>query len=159
VLLSTYTFALSFSSSLCRLSALLLPRLHLESAFKSHPTAPTASLLSLNTPSSRCASRRAEPSLIHAYLTILLSRSCATRCLNAQLLRMMRLARLPWWQPQVPMATGQGISIRASAPYKEEDFDAHYEDPFECLNWCHSPRFMKPLASARARRSWVYRYG
>ena len=42
---------------------------------------------------------------------------------------------------------------------EEEGFDAYLEDTFEGLDWSRLPRYMKPLASARARRSWVYRYG
>jgi hypothetical protein len=36
---------------------------------------------------------------------------------------------------------------------KEEGFDAHLEDTFEGLDWSRLPPYMKPLASARARRS------
>jgi hypothetical protein len=42
---------------------------------------------------------------------------------------------------------------------EEEGFDAHLEDTFEGIDWSRLQRYMKPLASARARRSWVYRYG
>jgi hypothetical protein len=55
VSLFSYTFVLSFLSSLCRLSVLLPPLLHQESALKLPPKASTASLLSSKTPSSRSA--------------------------------------------------------------------------------------------------------
>jgi hypothetical protein len=42
---------------------------------------------------------------------------------------------------------------------EKEGFDVHLEDTFEGLDWSRLPRYIKPLASARARRSWVYRYG
>jgi hypothetical protein len=42
---------------------------------------------------------------------------------------------------------------------EKESFDVHLEDTFEGLDWSCLPRYIKPLASAQARRSWVYRYG
>jgi hypothetical protein len=42
---------------------------------------------------------------------------------------------------------------------EEEGFDAHLEETFEGINWSRFQRYMAPLASAQARRSWVYRYG
>jgi hypothetical protein len=42
---------------------------------------------------------------------------------------------------------------------EKEGFNAHLEYNFEGINWSRVPRYIYPLASARARRSWVYRYG
>jgi hypothetical protein len=36
---------------------------------------------------------------------------------------------------------------------QEEGFNAHLKDTFKGINWSCLQRYMKPLASARARRS------
>jgi hypothetical protein len=41
----------------------------------------------------------------------------------------------------------------------DEGFDTHLEDDFEGIDWTRLPQYMKPLASVRTRRSWIYRYG
>jgi hypothetical protein len=41
----------------------------------------------------------------------------------------------------------------------DEGFDTHLEDDFEGIDWTRLPQYMKPLASVRTKRSWVYRYG
>jgi len=40
-----------------------------------------------------------------------------------------------------------------------EGFNASLEDDFEGINWARLPRYMKPLASVRTKRSWVFQYG
>ena len=41
----------------------------------------------------------------------------------------------------------------------DEGFDAHLEDSFNGIDWTCLPQYMKPLASQRHRKSWIYRYG
>jgi len=41
----------------------------------------------------------------------------------------------------------------------DEGFDTHLENEFEGIDWTCLPQYMKPLASVRTKRSWVYRYG
>jgi hypothetical protein len=41
----------------------------------------------------------------------------------------------------------------------DECFDTHLEDDFEGIDWTRLPQYMKPLASVRTKRSWIYRYG
>jgi hypothetical protein len=38
-------------------------------------------------------------------------------------------------------------------------FDEHLEDGFEGLDWARLPQYMKPMASQRQKKSWIYRYG
>jgi hypothetical protein len=41
----------------------------------------------------------------------------------------------------------------------DKGFDAHLEDNFKGIDWARLPQYMRPLASVRTKRSWVYCYG
>ncbi|KAF1839328.1 hypothetical protein BDW02DRAFT_563868 [Decorospora gaudefroyi] len=42
---------------------------------------------------------------------------------------------------------------------EDDGFDAHLEDNFNDIEWSRLSGHVKPLASSRARRSWIYRHG
>jgi hypothetical protein len=57
-----------------------------------------------------------------------------------------------------------GVSLRRVSRHVgtdviDEGFDTHLKDGFEGIDWTRLPQYMKPLASVRTKRSWVYRYG
>jgi hypothetical protein len=42
---------------------------------------------------------------------------------------------------------------------EDDGFDTQLEDNFDDTEWSRLSGYIKPLASSRARRSWVYRHG
>ncbi|KAF7449964.1 hypothetical protein A1F94_013213 [Pyrenophora tritici-repentis] len=47
---------------------------------------------------------------------------------------------------------------KAADEATDKGFDAHLKDSFENINWSRLPQYIKPLASQRHRKSWIYRY-
>jgi hypothetical protein len=41
----------------------------------------------------------------------------------------------------------------------DKGFDAHLEDNFDGIDWTRLPKYMKPVAESRQRKSWIYLYG
>jgi hypothetical protein len=58
-----------------------------------------------------------------------------------------------------PAEGSKAASLATAKKTMDKGFDAHLEDGFEGIDWTRLPRYMKPLASVRTKRSWVYRYG
>jgi hypothetical protein len=50
-------------------------------------------------------------------------------------------------------------SLTAANEPTDEAFDARLEGDFDGINRSRLPRYIKPVASQRSRRSWIYRYG
>ncbi|KAH7563688.1 Dimerhypothetical proteinTnphypothetical proteinhAT domainhypothetical proteincontaining protein [Bipolaris maydis] len=71
-------------------------------------------------------------------------------------------ARLRETQAQeaiIPSADGSEEATIASNELASIGFDEHLVDAFEGLDWDHFPQYMKPLASQRGKKSWIYLYG
>lgn len=56
----------------------------------------------------------------------------------------------------VPAEGSKAATAAKEAIHK--GFDTHLEDDFEGIDWTRLPQYMKPLASVRTKRSWVYCY-
>jgi hypothetical protein len=56
-------------------------------------------------------------------------------------------------------AKGSEEATIATNEAANESFDAHLEYNFAGIDWACLPRYTKPLASQRSKRSWVYRHG
>ena len=59
----------------------------------------------------------------------------------------------------IPPADGSEEATIASNELASIGFDEHLVDAFEGLDWDHFPQYMKPLASQRGKKSWIYLYG
>jgi hypothetical protein len=59
----------------------------------------------------------------------------------------------------VAPAEGSEEATIATNEAANKSFDAHLEDNFNGIDWARLPRYTKPLASQRSKRSWVYRHG
>jgi hypothetical protein len=61
-----------------------------------------------------------------------------------------------------PIEGSKAATAASSAAAKtamDERFDAHLEDDFKSIDWVRLPQYMRPLASVRTKRSWVYSHG
>ena len=71
-------------------------------------------------------------------------------------------ARLRETQPEeaiIPPIKGSEEATIADNEPSTERFDEQLEDDFTGIDWDRLPRYMKPMASQRSRKSWVYRHG
>ena len=71
-------------------------------------------------------------------------------------------ARLRDSQPEaaiIPPTEGSEEATKASDEPDTDSFDERLEDNFEGIDWDRLPRFIKPIASQRHRKSWIYSHG
>jgi hypothetical protein len=58
-----------------------------------------------------------------------------------------------------PIEGSEEATITTTNEPGAEGFDESLEDDFKGLDWDRVPRYMKPMATQRQKKSWVYRYG
>jgi hypothetical protein len=66
-------------------------------------------------------------------------------------------------QPQDTIVAAEGSKAATVATAKDdnalEDFGAAFADNFNGIDWSRLPRYMKPLATQKQKKSWVYLHG
>lgn len=59
----------------------------------------------------------------------------------------------------VPPTEGSEEATLATDKPSNVGFDEYLEDDFDGLDWDDFPQYMKPLASYRQKKSWIYNHG
>jgi hypothetical protein len=58
-----------------------------------------------------------------------------------------------------PIEGSEQATITTTNELNTRSFDEYLEDNFEGIDWDRIPLYMKPMATQRSKKSWVYRYG